>query len=185
MGDSLQDQLRALGLARDEADRSKTERKKSRAGTHRAKRSGTRKESRGQDATEPSLARAWSLREREEQKQAEQARKRKQAEDRRRQEINRAIREIVTAHRQNVESAEVARNFLYKGRIRKLYVTPEQQRALSAGALGIVFLTGGYHLLAPQQIDAVRAISPEHVVDLGGEAEGDESGSPVPDDLVW
>lgn len=180
MGDSLQDQLRALGLAREEAERPQSRKKRPR----KKPREKGRRAPVGEGG-EPSLARLYALRDQDEQRQADLARKRKQAEDRRRREINQAIREIVSAHRLNVETAELARNFLYKGRIRKLYVTAEQQQALSAGALGIVFLTGGYHLLAPEQVDAVRAISPEHVIDLGGAADPDESEHPVPDDLAW
>ena len=177
MGDSLQDQLRALGLAREEPKRRSAKKKQS--------RNKAEKTSGKAPGGEPSLARLYALREQEEQRQADLARKRKQAKDRRRREINRAIREIVTSHRQNDDAAEIARNFLYKGRIRKIYVTADQQRALVAGELGIVFLTGGYHLLLPDQVDAVRAISPEHVVDLNSENGDGEDEHPVPDDLVW
>jgi uncharacterized protein YaiL (DUF2058 family) len=130
------------------------------------------------------LDKAWALREQSEKKQAEEARMRKQAEDRRRRQINGEIRKIVEACRQNREDAEIARNFLYKGRIRKVYVTAEQQQTLNQGALGIAYLTGGYHLLPLEALEAVRAISPEHVVDLAAES-GDEDDVPVPDDLVW
>ena len=133
---------------------------------------------------ELSLDRAYALRKREEQKQADQARRKKQAEDRQRQEINRKIRAIVERHRLNDDSADLARNFLFRGRIRKIYVTPDQQRALSAGELGIAYLSGGYFILSPDHLEAVSAISPDHVVALGGEGE-DEADHPVPDDLDW
>jgi uncharacterized protein YaiL (DUF2058 family) len=184
---SLQDQLRALGLASDRPDR----KRKGNSGNRKAKplkgqsgKSQAGESARGAGEREPSLDRAWALRERQEKKEADAARRRKLAEDRRRREINKAIRKIVEAHRLNREEAQIARNFMYRGRIRKLYVTAEQQAALAAGELGIVYLTGGYHLLAPEPLEAVRAIDAEHVVqlDTGGQ---DEEEFPVPDDITW
>ena len=174
MADSLQDQLRALGLA-----------KKPSGGKQKGKRGKPpRKPAPQAKSGEPSLERAYAMRQRQEQKEADAARRRKLAEDRRRREINERIRAIVEKHRLNREDADIARNFLFRGRIRKLYVTPDQQAALAAGALGIVYLTGGYHLLAPEPLEAVRAIDPGHVVELdsGG---SDEEEFPVPDDIAW
>lgn len=182
MADSLQDQLRALGLAREEARR-EGKRRQPAAKAGRDGSGGGDRKSAGKGG-EPSLDKAWALRERQEQKEADAARRRKLAEDRRRREINDAIRRIVEDHRLNREDAEVARNFMFRGRIRKLYVTPEQQAALTAGALGIAYLSGGYHLLAPEQIEAVRAIAADHVVELDS-GDPDEEEFPVPDELSW
>lgn len=172
MGQSLQDQLRALGLAK------KPERAEPPAARQRKARPKPRK-----DAAEIPLDKAWALREKAEQREADQARQRKQAEDRRRREINLKIREIVETRRLNDPEADVARNFMFRGRIRKLYVTAEQHRALTAGELGLVYLTGGYHVLDAEALEAVRAIDPQHVVDLGGGADGEEDEFPVPDEL--
>jgi uncharacterized protein YaiL (DUF2058 family) len=180
MGDSLQDQLRALGLATNADGKHKRGRKRSGP----VQQGGGAREAQ-QRTDEVSLDRAYALRQREEQRQAAMARERKHAEQRRRRELNNAIREIVTAQRQNREDADVARNFLFNGRIRKVYVTAEQQRALSADELGIVYLSGSYHLLKPDALERVRQISPEHVVDLGQVAVEDDPEHPVPDDLIW
>ena len=171
MADSLQDQLRALGLAKQSERRERPRRGKKPPAPAR----------RGAAGSEIPLDKAWALREKAEQSAADKARKRKQAEDRRRREINQRIREVVDAQRLNVAEADVARHFMFRGRIRKLYVTPEQNRSLTAGELGLVYLTGGYHVLAPAALEAVRAIDPEHVVDLGGDADADDS--PDPDEL--
>ena len=182
MADSLQDQLRALGLA-NKPQRERGGRKDARKGGKAARqRSGHEPVPRADG--ELSLDQAYALREREEQRQAQQARDRKRAEERRRREINDSIRAIIEAHRLNREDAEIARNFMFRGRIRKLYVTPEQQQALSEGRLGIVYLAGSYHVLASAHFDAVRAFSAEHVVELQGGGE-DEEDFPVPDDLTW
>lgn len=181
MSDSLQDQLRALGLA---SDRPEGKRGSRGAKTGKGKRGDpTRGRGTGVER-EPSLDRAWALRERQEKKEADAARRRKRAEDRRRREINEGVRKLVEAHRLNRDDAEIARNFMFRGRIRKLYVTAEQQAALAAGELGIAYLTGGYHLLRPDHLEAVRAIDPDHVVELdtGGL---DEEEFPVPDDISW
>jgi uncharacterized protein YaiL (DUF2058 family) len=179
MAQSLQDQLRALGLAKQEQERrERPQRKRQGKPAGKAGKPGP-----AGPGGEMPLEKAYAMRERAEQRAADQARKRKQAEDRRRREINQRIRDIVEAKRLNDPNAEVARNFMFRGRIRKLYVTPEQHRALGAGELGLVYLTGGYHVLDAEALEAVRAIDAEHVVDLGG--GDDEEDVPVPDDLVW
>ncbi len=163
MSDSLQDQLRALGLAR------KKPRTKSK---HKSKGS-------------LSLEQAYALREKEEQAAADKARRRKLAEDRKRREINQKIREIVEPNRLNSDAADLSRNFLYKGRIRKVNVSAEQLKSLNDGDLGIVYLSGGYHLLAPEHVEAVRALSEAHVPDLGSGDSSAEEEFPVPDDINW
>jgi uncharacterized protein YaiL (DUF2058 family) len=179
MGDSLQDQLRALGLAQSRA--AKEEGKKQL--TRKKRQSRTDKKTKG--GSELTLDQAYALRDREEKRQAQRARQKKQEEDRRRRELNNAIRDIVNAGRQNREDAEIPRNFMYKGRIRKLHVTAEQQRALNSSELGIVYLSGGYHLLDSAAVSAVEKISAEHVVDLGLSADHEDPEHPVPDDLIW
>lgn len=175
MTESLQDQLKALGLVKDKPKRNKAARKPQHGKPPRTPDTGP-------DGL--SLQKAYALRECEERRQADRARQRQQAEERKRRELNQRIREIVNKYRQNREDAEIARNFLYKGRIRKVYVTADQQAALNEGAMGIVYLSGGYHLLPGDQLEAVRRLSPEHVPDLG-DTPDDDGDHPVPDDLVW
>ena len=176
MSDSLQDQLRALGLAKKSPERKKHRRK----GKPPAKKSPAAKSG----GSEMSLGKAYALREKEEQKSADKARRRKQAEDRKRREINKKIREIVKQKRLNVDGAEVARNFMYRERIRKIYVTAEQNQALAKGELGLAYLSGGYHVLDRETLEQVRAIAADHVVDFG-DPSGDEEEFPVPDDIQW
>lgn len=73
---------------------------------------------------------------------------------------------------------------MFRGRIRKIHVTPEQLKALNAGELGIAYLSGGYHLLTNEHAEAVRQLSGEHVADLSTETE-DDGDHPVPDGLDW
>jgi uncharacterized protein YaiL (DUF2058 family) len=180
MSNSLQDQLRALGLAKSRQE------KKSRSGPKKHGKPATRNRNSGSSSLEElSLEKAYALKRREEQQQTDKARRKKQAEDRQRRQLNNQIREIVKANRLNRNDAEVARNFLFKGRIRKINVSPDQLKALNAGELGIVYLSGGYHLLAPEHADKVRELSAEHLVDLGTDEIEEDGEFPVPDDLSW
>jgi len=167
MSDSLQDQLKALGLARAKPKPKPKPKPRGNKGKQ-----------------EFSLAKAFALKKRDEQNQADHARKKKLAEDRQRRQLNNEIRIIVKAHRLNRDDAEIGRNFMFRGRIRKIRVTPEQLKALNAGELGIAYLSGGYHLLANEYAEAVRLLSEEHVADLSTET-GDDGDHPVPDDLTW
>lgn len=182
MSESLQEQLRALGLAQDKPERKRAAGKRRKAS--KSGRSPQKGAAVGGSGGEPSLDEAYALREREERRQAARAREAKLAEERRRREINGKIRAIVEAGRLNRDDAEIPRNFLFRGRIRKVYVTADQQRALTAGEAGIVYLSGGYHLLPAESLEQVRRISPEHIVDLPSE-DPDEEEHPVPDDLTW
>lgn len=195
MSKSLQDQLLGLGLASKKP-------KKARASSKRVsgkvgkrpdtrvslpRRNNQKSNHRAQQTAgeEVSLDRAYALRKQEEQKQADTARKRKQEEDRRRRQLNKEIKAIVSKHRLNDAAAEIPRNFMYRGRIRKISLTPEQLKALNAGETGVVYLSGGYHLLAPEHVEAVRKLSGDHVPDLVTGETPDEEDFPVPDDLVW
>lgn len=180
MSKSLQDQLLELGLANKKQQGKKPRKPHARSsGGSRPPAAKNEKRDAGL-----SLDKAYALRRREEQKQADKARRKKQAEDRQRRLINQEIRKLVEQHRLNSDQAEIARNFMFRGRIRKLYVTADQHKALSKGDIGIVYLSGGYHLLGQEQLEAVSKIAADHVVDLAGN-ETEEEEFPVPDDLSW
>ena len=81
--------------------------------------------------------------------------------------------------------ADCKRNFIYKGRIRSVLATREQIGQINSGALGVVYLSGNYHLMPAGKIAEILAFAPDHIPDLGGaEIEGEEE-NPVPDDLIW
>lgn len=91
----------------------------------------------------------------------------------------------------NVADAEIARHFPYGGKIKRVYVTPDQLRALNAGELGVVQHEGRYILLTAAHLAEAEAIFPQAValkVDPDAPAGDDPYGDPryqVPDDLVW
>jgi len=179
MGKSLQDQLLALGLASNNRKKGPGKRRQKPAGA-----GSTPSKPGDTGPAEVSLEQAWAMKHREEKKQADMLRRKKLAEQQKRRQINNEIRKIVDEHRLNRDEAELPRNFMFRGRIRKIYVSPDQRKALNAGEMGIVYLSGGYHLLAAEQVDAVRRLSAEHVADLGGVDE-DDGDHPVPDDISW
>lgn len=204
MSKSMQDQLLSLGLAKkplssgqgksrpdgvvrpaqkafqknEKAQKSFQQKKSEKAGDVQADSQKAQ--------SELSLAQAYRLREKQTKDLADQVRQRKLAEDRRRRQLNMDIRDVVMPNRLNDPAAEFARNFVYKGRIRKVNVTAEQLIALNEGKLGLVYVAGGYHLLMPEHVDQVRSLSPEHIPDLTGSTDQDEDDQfPVPDDLIW
>ncbi len=190
MSKSLQDQLLALGFANEKAKKTRkppvlaTGKTQQRFGGGSSPKKGQSRviQHKGGGL---SLDRAYALRQQEEKKQVDTARKRKQAEDRRRRQLNTQIRAIVTKHRLNDTKAEVPRYFLYRGRIRKISLTPDQLIALNAGELGIAYLSGSYHLLPPERVESLRELSAEHIPDLTFGQTEKENKHPVPDDLTW
>jgi len=192
MSRSLKDQLLALGLDKGSSGKAKDTANIAPAvepQPKRARRAHPEKKQRAASGTEVaeadfSLEEAYRLREQQSREQAAKARERKQAEDRRRRDLNNAIRAIVEPNRLNDPAADFSRNFLHKGRIRKVNVTAAQLSALNEGMVGLVYLAGGYHILPPECVEQVRALSEEHVPDLAGNEDEDEQ-FPVPDDLIW
>ncbi len=174
MSESLQDQLMALGLAKDRPKKKSKPKRRP-----KSRRTGGS----GQDI---SLDAAYRARKQAEKASQEQAKAEKRALDLERRRINKEIEALLDGQAQNVEGAELKRNFLFKGRIRTVRVTPEQLVAVNDGSLGVVFLRGNYLLVDPQLRDQIAALSADHVPDLSGDASAEEEGDhPVPDDLIW
>jgi len=185
MSESLKDQLRALGLAPKQPKC--TQKKTQRPQKVRAHKAGTQKtgapgRSGGADI---SLDQAYRIRGQQERQQKEQAIALKREQERLRRETNQNIKALIKEHAVRDEAADAKRNFLYKGRIRSVLTTPGQLRDINDGKLGVVYLSGNYHLMPAEKIEEVRSFAPDHVPDLGGsESEGEEE-FPVPDDLIW
>jgi uncharacterized protein YaiL (DUF2058 family) len=189
MSKTLQDQLVSLGLAKNKPSQ---RRKKSPGGSRSAKPSAQPSakphtavaKKKPVDGDSISLEQAYRLKATDEKSAKERERQRKRAQDLERRQINTRIREIINAHALNDKSAELKRNFLYKGRIRTVLVTAEQRVAVNSGEIGIAYLAGRYYLLSAEHTELVRSIASDHVPGLGGSEPEDED-FPVPDDLVW
>lgn len=183
MSESLKDQLLNLGLAKEPP---KKPRHKPHKKPHKASKPVKKGSKKSGDGL--SLDQAYRLRAREEKEKSRLKKEEKRLKDLERRRINKQVQEITGKYALNDKKAEIKRNFMYKGRIRSVLCTPEQLKALNAGELGVAFLRGSYILMLPEHVEAVRAISEDHVPDLGGSEPPDESGDDehkVPDDLVW
>jgi uncharacterized protein YaiL (DUF2058 family) len=185
MSESLKDQLRALGLAPKQQKRSQT--KSSRPKKPGAHKAATREKGSGnpEGGADISLDQAYRIRSRQERQQKEQAAARKREQERLRRETNQKIKILIREHAVRDKAADTKRNFLYKGRIRSVLTTPEQLRDINDGKLGVVYLSGNYHLMPFEKIEEVRAFAPDHVPDLSGAESKGEEEFPVPDDLIW
>lgn len=179
MSESLKDQLRALGLA---PKQTRPKRKKPHKPGNKAASKPTGGKSGGGDI---SLDQAYRMRSRQERQQKEQATALKREQERQRRETNQKIKALVKAHAIRDEAADSKRNFLFKGRIRSVLVTPDQLRDMNEGKLGIVYLSGNYHILPSAKVEEVRGFAPDHVPDLQGADQEGEEEHPVPDDLIW
>lgn len=137
------------------------------------------------------LAKAYAIRAQREKDERIAAEAAKQEEARKRREARAKLAELVKDKSLNVADAEIARHFPYGGKIKRIYVTADQLKALNAGELGVLQLDGRY-LLVPSALAAQAAdIFPAAIalmVDPEAPAEEDPYADPkfqVPDDLVW
>ena len=175
MSNSLKDQLLALGLA---PKKTKPEPKK-----HHKAQAKTVKPKTG--SGEISLDQAYRIRNKEERQQKEKAIELKREQERQRRETNQKIKALVKESAIRDPAAENKRNFLYKGRIRSVLATRDQINDINAGSIGVVYLSGSYHLMPAEIIEEIRQFAPDHIPDLSGAENAEEEENPVPDDLIW
>ena len=183
MSNSLKDQLLALGLAPKKAAQKPG--KHARPNVARKHSHLSQKGNKPHDNAEISLDQAYRIRVREERSEKEKAIAIKREKERQRREVNRKIKEMVTGSGVRDPEADCKRNFVYKGRIRSVLATREQIAEINSGELGVVYLSGNYHLMPAKEIAEIRTFAADHIPDLGGaDIEGEED-NPVPDDLIW
>jgi uncharacterized protein YaiL (DUF2058 family) len=137
------------------------------------------------------LAKAYAIRAQKEKEERIAAEKAKQEEAARKRAAKAKVAELLKDKALNAAEAEHARHFEYGGKIRRVYVTPDQLKALNAGELAVVQLDGRYLLVTAALADDVAALLPSLValkVDPNAPAGDDPYADPqyqVPDDLVW
>lgn len=137
------------------------------------------------------LARAYALRNKSEREQQQREERERQAEAARRREARQKLHTLLKSAALNAKDAELPRHFEHAGKIRRVYVTAEQLRALNSGELAVVSAGGGYHLLNRADAEQAAAILPGCIalhVEPGSTEGGDDYADPrfaVPDDLVW
>lgn len=137
------------------------------------------------------LAKAYALRAQREKDERIAAEAAKQEEARKRREARAKLTELVKDKSLNAADADIARHFPYGGKIKRIYVTADQLKALNAGELGVLQLDGRYLLVSAEMIAQAEEIFPAAIalkVDPNASSEDDPYADPqyqVPDDLVW
>jgi uncharacterized protein YaiL (DUF2058 family) len=180
MSISLKDQLLALGLASKKAEPAQKKQCRPQAPVKKAaieKKKGNN--------TEISLDQAYRIRSNDDRLKKEKAIALKREQERVRRETNQKIKALIKECAIRDAAADAKRNFIYKGRIRSVLATLEQIKAINAGSLGVVYLSGNYHLMPIDKVDVIRQFAPDHIPDLSGAEGEDEEENPVPDDLIW
>ena len=188
MANSLQDQLRALGLARKpepqarkpEPARAKDTRPDGRQQVGKSKPPLPRRESR---PAEPDLAQAYAARARSERQERERQEREAQQKAQEKRERKVKLAALLEGKSLNASDADVARHFTHGGKIRRVYVSAAQLTRLNAGELGVVQKDGRYLLVDREIALAVREISAEAMIllpDPNVPVEDD-----IPPDLVW
>jgi uncharacterized protein YaiL (DUF2058 family) len=161
-----------------------------------ARREGGRVEGRGKprpprSQEEIDLGKAYALRAQREKDERIEAERQRQEQARLRREAKAKVASLLDGKALNDAAAEIARHFEYGGKIKRIYVTPDQLKALNAGELGVLQLQGRYLLVGAALLAEAAAIFPECValqVDPDAPAGDDPYADPqyqVPDDLVW
>jgi uncharacterized protein YaiL (DUF2058 family) len=142
-------------------------------------------------AEEIDLAKAYAIRAQKEKEERIEAERLRQEEAARRRAAKARCAELLKDQVLNDPAAELVRHFEYGGKIKRIYVNPDQLKALNAGALAVVQLDGRYLLVTAALADEVGALLPSLValkVDPNAPAGDDPYADPqyqVPDDLVW
>lgn len=206
MSNSLRDQLLGLGFKTAPKPEKKPDaprhgksgqgrnQEQLRANTHPAKpkyqpRTAIKPVAKTQE--EIDLAKAYALRSETEKQERIAAEKRKQEEAKLKRELKQKVQDLLKDKAQNVESAEHIRHFEYNGKIRRVYVTPEQLAELNKGILGLVQLDGRYLIVTAEIAQQVKELLPSIValmIDPDAPAAEDPYSDPlyqVPDDLIW
>lgn len=137
------------------------------------------------------LAKAYAIRAQKEKEERIEAERLKQEEGRLRREAKAKLEVLLKDKSLNHADADIARHFAYGGKIKRVYVTTEQLKALNAGELGVVQQNGRYllvHAALLAQAESVFAPCVALKVDPDAPTTDDPYADPryqVPDDLVW
>ena len=137
------------------------------------------------------LAKAYAIRAQREKDERIAAEREKQEAARQRREAKAALSDFLKDKALNLADADIARHFEYGGKIKRIYVSEAQLKALNAGELGVVQNDGRYVLVDAATLAQAEAIFAPAValkVDPNAPAQDDPYADPqfqVPDDLVW
>jgi hypothetical protein len=185
MGGSLRDQLLKAGLVDEKrAKKSEQAAKQQHRQARKARKSGQKPQPAAADqATERARQEremhAQLSRELNRERDARHALKALRAE----------VRKLLEQHAQAFDRGDIRYNFAENRKIKRIYVSRKQQKALAAGELAIVSWDGR-HLLVPAEVGRrVLEKLPETVVVIAEPESMDPddpyAAFPIPDDLEW
>ncbi len=108
-----------------------------------------------------SLAAAYKARTSQEQRERDLAKRKKEAAAKARRERVAKVVSLIDGKVLNNPDAEESRYFEYSKKIRRIYVTVEQQDAINQGQLGVVQHKGTYKLVLAEVAREVAKVAPE------------------------
>jgi len=186
------DGARPSGAPRNERDRRDARPSGPRPGANaQPRRPGAKPAGKPAGRNEMDLGKAYAIRAQKEKEERIAAEAAKQEEARKRREARAQLTELVKGKGLNIADADIARHFPYGGKIKRVYVTAEQLKALNAGELGVLQLDGRYVLVDATLLAQAETVFPQAIalkVDPNAPAGDDPYADPqyqVPDDLVW
>jgi uncharacterized protein YaiL (DUF2058 family) len=195
MSNSLKDQLMGLGFKNSPTKpvetKPKANHKKPDYKKPDYKKSVTPSKVPVNNTSEFDLAKAFALRQKDEQRLRDQAETEKQEQARLRRVVKEQVGLLLKDHVLNSPEADIARHFPYSGKIKRVYVTAQQLRAINAGELSVVQHLGKFCIVNTALALQVQALIPALLAlhcDGTEQAVGDEYADPqftVPDDLIW
>ncbi len=182
MGNSLQDELLKAGLV----DKGRVEKVKRQSRQQaRQQRKGKAEKAAAKQA--PRQATPAELEKRARDRELEQQR----AEVRRQREVAAEVRQLVRNNRlpRAERDDDLPFHFDNKGKIKRIFVSPEVQQKITTGKLVIVNDNGVFELVPPAIAERIRQRNPSLVIDLpkeqGPDADDPYADFKVPDDLMW
>lgn len=190
MSQTLKDQLLGLGF-KDNPKKQNAQQPKVHTAkpTHKKPNAPTQPLSKSNE--EIDLAKAFALRQKEEQRTREQAEREKQELARLRKLAKEQVAQLLTGQMLNTQEAEIVRHFPYAGKIKRVYVTSEQLSALNAGELAVVQHMGKFCIVPTAIALQVQSLIPSLLAlhcDGTEQVMSEEYADPkfeVPDDLLW
>lgn len=196
MNNALRDQLLKAGLVTEQqvkkADEKRTapKRKGKKNAGKPARKQGSKAPAKKSNP-EMDLASAYAARNQQERREREAAERAKREAAARKKAIKNEIRDLVRRHQVNKPEADTPYNFLVGDKIKRVYVTPEQNSALARGELAIVFQDGKRCLIPAESAARIHELDPERII-IRNTPEAPDTGKDdpyagyeVPDDLMW
>lgn len=137
------------------------------------------------------LAAAFAARAAQERREKEQAERARREAAAKRKAIKAKIKKLINENTLNEQTAELAYNFVVGDKVKRVYVTGQQNTALAKGEIAIVFQDGQRCLIPTPIAQQLQTLDPERIIILREKeentAEGDDpyAAYQIPDDLIW